>query len=144
MGQSKYSRSACSTAACKAQLYAKHNQQSITPLSLQVRETWLAVLLSLGHMVALQKCWPRPTIARRITDPHLSGNNYGLASCTSTHSLTLFSQENIFTIPNLLSVSRIALSPVLGYLVLVESYMLALGLFSLAGVSDLVSHLRQV
>ena len=38
--------------------------------------------------------------------------------------------------------SRIALSPVLGYLVLVESYMLALGLFSLAGVSDLVSHLR--
>ena len=53
-------------------------------------------------------------------------------------------QENIFTVPNLLSVSRIALSPVLGYLVLVESYMLALGLFSLASISDLVSCLRQV
>ena len=30
------------------QLHAKHNQQSITPLSL-----WLVVLLSLGHVVAL-------------------------------------------------------------------------------------------
>ena len=44
----------------------------------------------------------------------------------------------------MLSVSRIALSPVLGYLVLVEHYILALGLFSLAGISDLVSHLRHV
>lgn len=67
-----------------------------------------------------------------------------LLSCTFTCSVTLLPQENIFTVPNLISVSRIALSPVLGYLVLVESYMLALGLFSLASISDLVSCLRQV
>jgi len=50
-----------------------------------------------------------------------------------------YEKENIFTIPNLLSLSRIALSPLLGYLVLSEKYMLAFGLFALAGVSDMVS-----
>ena len=47
-------------------------------------------------------------------------------------------QENILTVPNLLSVSRIALSPALGYLVLSENYPLALGLFAVAGVTDMV------
>lgn len=58
-----------------------------------------------------------------------------------TEALSLLSspQENIFTIPNLLSLSRIALSPLLGYLVLSEKYMLAFGLFALASVSDMVS-----
>ena len=42
------------------------------------------------------------------------------------------------TIPNLLSLRRIAASPVLGYFVLREKYSLALGLFALTGVSDVV------
>ena len=49
-------------------------------------------------------------------------------------------QENILTVPNLLSLSRIALSPVLGYLVLMENYSLAFGLLALAGVTDLVRY----
>lgn len=48
-----------------------------------------------------------------------------------------FEKENILTVPNLLSLSRIALSPVLGYLVLMENYSLAFGLLALAGVTDL-------
>ena len=47
-------------------------------------------------------------------------------------------QENIFTVPNVLSLGRIALSPALGYFVLSENYKLALTFFVLAGVSDLV------
>lgn len=72
---------------------------------------------------------------------HISAEKAKPSFHASSH---IFPQENIFTIPNLISVSRIALSPVLGYLVLVENYIFALGLFSLAGISDLVSHLRQV
>eukprot|EP00731_Ephydatia_muelleri_P027945 Em0019g818a len=46
--------------------------------------------------------------------------------------------ENIWTIPNLLSVSRIALSPVLCYLVLQQHYTFGFGLLVVAGVSDLI------
>ena len=52
--------------------------------------------------------------------------------------LPLASQENIFTVPNVLSLGRIVLSPALGYFVLCENYKLALAFFVLAGVSDMV------
>jgi len=43
------------------------------------------------------------------------------------------------TVPNLLTVSRILLTPVIGYLVVHESFYMALGIFTFAGVTDLVS-----
>ncbi|KAG8443704.1 hypothetical protein GDO86_009033 [Hymenochirus boettgeri] len=46
--------------------------------------------------------------------------------------------ENPWTIPNMLSMTRIALSPVLGYLIVVEDFNLALGLFAFAGITDLL------
>lgn len=49
-----------------------------------------------------------------------------------------FFQENILTVPNLLSLGRIAMSPVLGYLVVSSQYTAALGLFTVAGLTDLV------
>lgn len=50
-----------------------------------------------------------------------------------------FLQENIVTVPNLLSLGRIVLSPVLGYLVISSNFSVALGLFAVAGLSDMVS-----
>lgn len=50
----------------------------------------------------------------------------------------LVQRENIWTIPNLLCVSRIALSPYLCHLVLAADHQWALGLFLLAGTTDLV------
>ncbi|KAJ6659253.1 hypothetical protein lerEdw1_019299 [Lerista edwardsae] len=47
--------------------------------------------------------------------------------------------ENPWTIPNLLSMARIGLAPVLGYLIVEEDFNIALGVFALAGVTDLVS-----
>lgn len=44
--------------------------------------------------------------------------------------------ENILTVPNFLTVSRIALSPVLGYLILQESYSTACALFVFTGITD--------
>ncbi|CAI8055536.1 Probable cardiolipin synthase (CMP-forming) [Geodia barretti] len=49
-----------------------------------------------------------------------------------------FEKENIWTIPNVLSLSRILLSPILGYQVLQESYLMAFGLLAVAAVSDVV------
>ncbi|OCT77717.1 hypothetical protein XELAEV_18028811mg [Xenopus laevis] len=46
--------------------------------------------------------------------------------------------ENPWTIPNMLSMTRIGLSPVLGYLVVGEDFNLALGLFAFAGMTDLL------
>ena len=60
-----------------------------------------------------------------------------LSQCNLCTPLFL-TQENIFTVPNVLSVGRIILSPALGYFVVSESYKLALTFFVLAGVSDMV------
>ncbi|SPN98312.1 related to cardiolipin synthase [Cephalotrichum gorgonifer] len=46
--------------------------------------------------------------------------------------------ENIYTIPNILTFSRIAASPFIGYFVLHDQHAWALGLLAYAGISDLV------
>ncbi|XP_072546437.1 cardiolipin synthase (CMP-forming) [Salminus brasiliensis] len=46
--------------------------------------------------------------------------------------------ENPWTIPNFLCMARIVLSPVLGYLIMEQYFHLSLGLFVLAGATDLL------
>ncbi|XP_041108573.1 cardiolipin synthase (CMP-forming) isoform X1 [Polyodon spathula] len=46
--------------------------------------------------------------------------------------------ENPWTIPNFLCMARIGLSPVLGYLIVEKEFNLSLGLFFLAGITDLL------
>ena len=47
-------------------------------------------------------------------------------------------RENIYTIPNILTVSRIFATPVLGWAILEGNYQLATGLLAYAGLTDLV------
>lgn len=47
-------------------------------------------------------------------------------------------RENVFTVPNALSLARLCSSPVLGYLVVTGSYTPALVLFGAAGVTDVL------
>ncbi|CAD5226347.1 unnamed protein product [Bursaphelenchus okinawaensis] len=47
-------------------------------------------------------------------------------------------KDNIYTIPNALCVTRIVLTPVIGYLVVTESNLAACNLFLLAGFTDLI------
>ncbi|XP_038206572.1 probable cardiolipin synthase (CMP-forming) [Zerene cesonia] len=47
-------------------------------------------------------------------------------------------KENVFTVPNVLCVMRIAMSPYLGYVILQDDYNLALGLLTFAGITDLL------
>ncbi|XP_059376948.1 cardiolipin synthase (CMP-forming)-like [Carassius carassius] len=46
--------------------------------------------------------------------------------------------ENPWTIPNYLCIARIVLSPVLGYLIMEQYFHISLGLFVLAGATDLL------
>ncbi|CAF4910618.1 unnamed protein product [Pieris macdunnoughi] len=47
-------------------------------------------------------------------------------------------KENVFTIPNILCFTRIAMSPYLGYVIMQDDYHLALGLLTFAGITDLL------
>jgi len=47
-------------------------------------------------------------------------------------------RENVYTIPNLLCVIRMGMAPMLGYMVISEQYGPALGLFVVAGLTDLL------
>lgn len=49
-----------------------------------------------------------------------------------------FQKENIFTVPNLLGVIRIGLTPYVGYLVLKGEFHWACYVFAFAGFTDLV------
>lgn len=46
--------------------------------------------------------------------------------------------EDIYTIPNLLTFSRLVAAPFIGYFVLHDNHVWALGLFTYAGISDLL------
>lgn len=60
-----------------------------------------------------------------------SGSRWGPAGAASLY-------ENPWTIPNMLSMTRIGLAPVLGYLIIEEDFNIALGVFALAGLTDLL------
>ena len=47
-------------------------------------------------------------------------------------------RDTVLTIPNVLTVMRMGLAPVIGYLVLHEAFSAAFALFIAAGISDLV------
>jgi cardiolipin synthase len=47
-------------------------------------------------------------------------------------------RENIYTVPNMLSFSRLLLSPFCGYLIVQQDYTSAMAVFAVAGVTDMV------
>ncbi|RHZ44813.1 hypothetical protein Glove_709g52 [Diversispora epigaea] len=47
-------------------------------------------------------------------------------------------KEKIWNLPNILTISRLAVSPVIGYFILNEHYKFALGAFVYAGITDLL------
>jgi hypothetical protein len=51
---------------------------------------------------------------------------------------SLTPHENIYTLPNILTFSRLLAAPVVGYLVLHDQHAWAVGLFAYAAVTDLV------
>lgn len=53
-------------------------------------------------------------------------------------ALPVAAHENIYTIPNILTASRLVAAPFIGYCILHDHHAWALGLFAYAGVTDLL------
>src|ERR1700760_354768 len=50
----------------------------------------------------------------------------------------LHKHENIYTVPNFLTVTRFIAAPIIGYMVLHDQHVAAVALFAYAGITDLV------
>ncbi|KAM9589580.1 cardiolipin synthase (CMP-forming) [Trichechus inunguis] len=83
-----------------------------------------------GHCSGAGKAAPGPA-AGGSTAADAPAGQWGPASAASLY-------ENPWTIPNMLSMTRIGLAPVLGYLIIEEDFNIALGVFALAGLTDLL------
>lgn len=72
----------------------------------------------------------------RLSSPDEKGPNDKSPLRKVIPSLT--KRENIYTIPNLLTASRLVAAPFVGYCILHGHHSWALGLFAYAGISDLI------
>jgi cardiolipin synthase len=65
-----------------------------------------------------------------------------LEKLADAQKLRVDRHENIYTLPNLITLSRIAATPVIGYFILQGDFIWATSLLFYAGVSDLVREYR--
>ncbi|KAI0382765.1 hypothetical protein F5Y04DRAFT_252283 [Hypomontagnella monticulosa] len=75
---------------------------------------------------------PSPPEPSRATKPR------GIRNVIPKVIPSLTPHENIYTVPNLLTFSRLVAAPFIGYAILHDAHGWALGLFAYAGVSDLL------
>ncbi|KAI6375735.1 hypothetical protein MCOR25_002897 [Pyricularia grisea] len=59
-------------------------------------------------------------------------------TATPASGKSALARENIYTIPNILTASRLVIAPFIGYCIVHDYHATALGLFAYAGVSDLL------
>lgn len=85
-------------------------------------------------------CSGTPGTPLKDPAPPVQRKGQGTSVHVPGHGLFKFKvlYENPWTIPNLLCVCRIALSPYLGYLIIHQHFYLSLALFTLAGATDLL------
>ncbi|XP_012659636.1 cardiolipin synthase (CMP-forming) isoform X2 [Otolemur garnettii] len=83
-----------------------------------------------NHCSGAGKAAPGPAAGRGAA-AEVPGGQWSPATAASLY-------ENPWTIPNMLSLTRIGLAPVLGYLIIEEDFNIALGVFALAGLTDLL------
>ncbi|CCU77336.1 crd1/Cardiolipin synthase [Blumeria hordei DH14] len=74
---------------------------------------------------------PQSKIGTKRNDPQIKNQLFPPLTPSLRH-------ENIYTIPNLLTFSRLFSAPVIGYLILNDHHVWALGLFGYAGLTDLL------
>lgn len=91
---------------------------------------WLPGAGPRGHCSGVGKATPGPPPGEGAA-AEAPGGPWGPESAASLY-------ENPWTIPNMLSMTRIGLAPVLGYLIIEEDFNVALGVFALAGLTDLL------
>lgn len=119
------------------------------PAYLQMLRTTNILRFSSTSLSRLRTLFPRPYLSTVYTiRPPLLLSSRTLSTsprrCRSEDETSSTSprkpsiRENIYTIPNLLTSSRILACPILGWSILADNYHLATGLLVYAGLTDLV------
>ncbi|XP_046352208.2 cardiolipin synthase (CMP-forming)-like isoform X1 [Haliotis rufescens] len=106
-------------------------QRNFASLICRRNETTVSVISTILHKQSGTDC-------RRLKVDVLCKNINSGAGKQLKEATTSSPKENIYTIPNLLTVGRMLSAPFLGYMVMSENFEWALGLFAFAGVSDLL------
>ncbi|KAK2811425.1 hypothetical protein FQN49_008456, partial [Arthroderma sp. PD_2] len=117
--------------------FARGEQRLFSRLSLKLSVTravtgnvWSGQGLSCRTGSAFLACQRRFVSGNQRSDK----DDKSLASATKK----AISHENIYTIPNILTASRLVVAPIIGYCILNGDHNLALSLFTYAAVTDLV------
>lgn len=66
------------------------------------------------------------------------GSQVTTDSKTKSRTAEAAVHEDVYTIPNFLTLTRLVAAPVVGYLILHDSHVWAVGLFAYAGITDLL------
>ncbi|KAL6818958.1 CDP-alcohol phosphatidyltransferase domain-containing protein [Trichoderma sp. SZMC 28013] len=116
-----------------------HSKLIARPMVLCRRCIWSATSVnSRNHQLRRRDISPVPLasfLARRLSQHTGKEADKNVAEKPSTSPVI---HEDIYTIPNFLTVTRIVASPVIGYLILQDAHTWAVGLLAYAGVTDLV------
>ncbi|CAO3642981.1 unnamed protein product [Cunninghamella blakesleeana] len=114
---------------------------SSTPFSLKTRS------LS-EHKFVLSKQWRSPfqkaiffhNTSTKFSEPNTDSNqkNENTKVVINKIKNVIPTHENIYTIPNFLTFSRLLSAPFIGYLITQHNYDAALGIFALAGFTDML------
>ncbi|EEP78243.1 conserved hypothetical protein [Uncinocarpus reesii 1704] len=99
-----------------------------------------AVSMLTGRVRSFSQPWMRMMSSER---PSENGGRKSSLDTTSTlirKTLTsrLPTRENIYTIPNILTFTRLVAAPMIGYCILNSNHVMALSLFAYASITDLV------
>lgn len=78
------------------------------------------------------------TLVQPPSKPTLRDSTRLLSQRVRERLQTLTPHENIYTLPNFLTFSRLLAAPVIGYLVIHHQHVWAVVLFAYAGITDLV------
>ncbi|UKZ79296.1 hypothetical protein TrVFT333_007046 [Trichoderma virens FT-333] len=115
-----------------------HSKLITRPMVLCRRCIWSATSVSSGNHQLRRDLSSVPLtslFARRFSHQAVKQADKHVAEKPST-SPTI--HEDIYTIPNFLTVTRIVASPVIGYLILQDAHTWAVGLLAYAGFTDLI------
>ncbi|KAJ5368246.1 cardiolipin synthase (CMP-forming) [Penicillium cataractarum] len=96
-------------------------------------------LTSISRTLTLtQKRWSTSQTPEDPKKPVPEESKYATNRILSKIPMGKGSRENIYTIPNILTFSRLVAAPVVGYLLVHDYHAAALSLFAYAGITDLV------
>lgn len=103
-----------------------------------VSQRYCGRLAPISRYTRTALCLPRPRLGSTAFSTHRPLRQESQDEPKKVGKLTETLRENIYTVPNLLTVSRIIACPVLGYAIVHDNFVVATSLLVYAGLTDLV------